>query len=83
MQHIETEIPVGFTPFAVSIKIESVDDAIKIFSLFNSGFVTNSFEIPDKVHTDIRNHILRKCPHAGYYKQFFEKAEDKLSAKNR
>lgn len=83
MQHIETEIPVGFTPFAVSIKIESVDDAIKIYSLFKSVSVTKSFEIPDEVQIDIRSHILRKCPQAGYYKHFFEKAENKLSAKNR
>lgn len=77
-------IPAQFwTPFAVSIKIESVDDAIKIYSLFNSPSVTKSFEIPDEVHIDIRNHILRKCPRAGYYKHFFEKAENKLSAKNR
>ena len=62
MQHVETEIPVGFVPFAVSIKIESVEDAIKIYSLFNSASVTESFEIPNEVHVDIRNHIVRKCP---------------------
>lgn len=83
MQHVETEIPVEFVPFTVSIKIESVDDAIKIYSMFNSASVTNSFEIPDEVHVDIRDHILRKCPEAGYYKQFFEKACQKLSLKNR
>jgi len=83
MQHVETEIPVGFAPFAVSIKIESVEDAIKIYSLFNCASVTESFEIPDKVHYDIRNHILSKCPEAGYYKQFFEEAVNKLSVKNR
>lgn len=83
MQHVETEIPVGFVPFAVSIKIESVEDAIKIYSLFNSASVTESFEIPNEVHVNIRDHILRKCPEAGYYKQFFEKASQKLSLKNR
>ena len=83
MQHVETEIPVGFVPFAVSIKIESVEDAIKIYSLFNNASVTESFEIPDKVDYDIRSHILSKCPEAIHYHQFFEEACQKLSLKNR
>ena len=46
MQHIETEIPVGFTPFAVSIKIGSGDDAIDIYSLFNS--VVQAVKMPER-----------------------------------
>lgn len=67
-----------FEKFILGIKVESVEDAIKLYCLFNHMVVSDCFEIPYDVHVKIREYILHKCPAAGNYEDFFEKADNKI-----
>ncbi len=40
--------------------------------------VSDCFEIPYDVHVKIREYILHKCPAAGNYEDFFEKADNRI-----
>lgn len=81
MKYVEVNDPNWFRPFIVGIQIESVEDAIKLYCLFNHASITESFEIPEEVHDGIRRNILRDCDEAAYYKSFFEKADQALTKK--
>lgn len=78
MKHVKVNDPNVFKPFIIGIQIESVEDAIKIYSLFNHTSITECFEIPEEVHTNIRDSVLSDCPAASYYKSFFEKADQAM-----
>lgn len=78
MKYVEVNDPNWFRPFIVGIQIESVEDAIKLYCLFNHSAISDCFEIPCDVHVKIRDNILHNCPDAGYYKSFFEKADQEM-----